>query len=83
MQTHAIGISVRLESDGFGVVHVGYNAASRSAYSNYVHPENLQVSIGGLLTMFGAPELVIDVLRDALEQSEAAVAAADRTKEVA
>jgi hypothetical protein len=83
MQTRAIGISMRLEGDGFEEVHVCHNGAHRSAYSDYVHPENLQVSIGSILTLFGPPELVVNVLRDLLEQSEAAVAEANRAKEVA
>jgi hypothetical protein len=83
MQTRAIGVSLRLEEDGFGEVHVGYNAAHRSTYWDYEHLENLQVSIGSVLTLFGPPELVVDVLRDLLEQSEAALAEANRAKEVA
>ena len=83
MQARPIGISMRLEGDGFEEVDVRLNAARRSPFSDYVHPENLQVSIGSVLTLFGPPELVVNVLRDLLEQSQAAVAEANRAREVA
>lgn len=83
MRTSLASVLLDLQPEGSEDVRVRYNAASRTEWPDFDHPEKLQVSIGHVVTLFGAPELVIGVLWDLLEQCEEALKEADRTKQVA
>lgn len=83
MRASLASVLLDLQPEGSEGLRVRYNAASRSEWPDFDHPEKLQVSIGDVVTLFGEPELVISVLWHLLEQCEEVLKEADRTKKVA